>query len=540
MKENNQYNYCNVIGDTHVGCKRKVNEDSFDHFECKNGLVSVVCDGMGGHVGGAKASSLAVETIKELLNNKYFNDPKEAIIEACNEANLVILQYASQHTELSGMGSTCVILIVRDGQVFIGSIGDSRAYLIRSKKIKQLTTDQSYVQLLVDEGVITKEQAEHHPRKNEITNALGLTSMQPATVLSDPINPEAGDCFLLCSDGLSGMVSDKEILKVVGNQTGMTQRERVQELIKRACTNGGLDNITSLIVEFAITPKKKKDCFLRKKHSIIFLCLALIVLCIGGYFIQNHYQKNSNNQKQTNIKPKSNNKNNSIPYNDTIIYKPNTIILEIELHNEFNGIYLILANKDTIPIKRGNIAMDNITITPSENFIRSEHGRKLRFKSNKQPFNSKYITIELKNGNDIISYTIPVKIAPQFINNDNADTDSNKGKKVSKDLQEILDNISSNQKEKEFKEVITGTIKIGKQGTTKVTLISSLGKANNDTLYSSYGIKAGEKKDTWYSYNCKNGNICNIEIDNKKTPTNAIIEIPLANTDKKFTIFVTK
>lgn len=152
------------------------------------------------------------------------------------------------------MGSTCVMLIVRNGKVYIGSVGDSRVYLIRSKKIHQLTKDQSYVQMLVDLGEISKEQAEHHPRKNEITNALGLPSMQSATVLETPINPEAGDCFLLCSDGLSGMVSDEEIARVVSSQSTMSQKMRVDALIERARKHGGLDNITCQIVEFAITP----------------------------------------------------------------------------------------------------------------------------------------------------------------------------------------------------------------------------------------------------------------------------------------------
>lgn len=294
MKQSNQYNYCNVEGDTNKGCKRAANEDWYAHFECNNGLVSVVCDGMGGHVGGSVASHLAVETIQTFLENNYFDDPRKAIIEACNTANSAILQRTSQRPELTGMGSTCVMLIVRNGKVFIGSVGDSRVYLIRSKTIIQLTKDQSYVQMLVDEGAITKDQAEHHPRKNEITNALGLPSMQPATVLPDPLNPEAGDCFLLCSDGLSGMVSDHEIMKVVSNQTSMTQKERVAELIRRACNNGGLDNITSLIVEFSVTPNTGTEVWI--KHPILFRCIlpCLVVAMlfgIGGHALWKYYHK---------------------------------------------------------------------------------------------------------------------------------------------------------------------------------------------------------------------------------------------------------
>lgn len=248
------YSYCNVAQRTDVGCKRKANEDWLGSFECVNGLVAVVCDGMGGHVGGAIASHLAVETIQQFLSANRFDDPRQAIIQACDKANQALLRHTEQHPELAGMGATCVMLIVRDGRVWLGSVGDSRIYLIRQRAIKQLTKDQSYVQTLVDSGQITPEQAEHHPRKNEIYNALGLKTMKPATVLAEPIMPLAGDCFMLCSDGLSGMVPDAEMLAVVSQQATMSQQQRVDTLVQMARNAGGLDNITCQIVEFAVTP----------------------------------------------------------------------------------------------------------------------------------------------------------------------------------------------------------------------------------------------------------------------------------------------
>ena len=389
MKDTNQYSYCNVVGDTDVGCKRNANEDWYAHFECKNGLVSVVCDGMGGHVGGAVASHLAVETIQLFLESNYFDDPCKAIIEACNAANSAILQRTSQQPELTGMGSTCVMLIVRNGKVYMGSVGDSRIYLVRSKKIKQLTKDQSYVQMLVDEGAITKEQAEHHPRKNEITNALGLPSMQPATVLSDPINPEAGDCFLLCSDGLSGMVSDHEIMKVASNQTGMTQRERVSELIQRARKNGGLDNITCLIVEFAITPAPGTNGSGTKNRVLlryVLPCLAaLLLLGIGGYTLWKHLHPTPNPEGTDSI-PKITDNRIPIPCTDTIVWAKNTARLEVEMHGDFGGAYIMLVNKKgetkRIPVVCGNITVDDITITSVEYFSRSEFNGRLRFAFN--------------------------------------------------------------------------------------------------------------------------------------------------------------
>ena len=257
--QSQKYYYCNIEGLTDVGCKRPANEDWFDKFECSNGLVAVVCDGMGGHVGGAVASHTAVEAIRAFLENNFFDRPNEAIIAAVNAGNQAILQRAAQQPELTGMGATCVILIVRDGYVYYGSVGDSRIYLVRQHRITQLTKDQSYVQMLVDRGDITPEEAEHHPRKNEITNALGLPQMTPAVVRPEPIEPEAGDCFILCSDGLSGMVPDQKILEIAGNQAKMTQRERVERLIEKARANGGLDNITSVMVEFSLSPFKKRS-----------------------------------------------------------------------------------------------------------------------------------------------------------------------------------------------------------------------------------------------------------------------------------------
>lgn len=159
------FNYCLVVGQTDVGRKRSANEDSMGNAVTINGLVSIVCDGMGGHVGGATASKIAVNAILENLNTNYYDDPRIAIGESIDIANSAILNEAAAHPELSGMGSTCVLLIVRNGKVYIGHVGDSRIYLIRSRRIVQLTKDHSYVQMLVDKGEITKEQAEHHPRK---------------------------------------------------------------------------------------------------------------------------------------------------------------------------------------------------------------------------------------------------------------------------------------------------------------------------------------------------------------------------------------
>ena len=549
MKDANQYGYCNVVGDTDVGCKRKANEDWYAHFECKNGLVSVVCDGMGGHVGGAVASHLAVETIQLFLESNYFDDPRKAIVEACNAANSAILQRTSQKPELTGMGSTCVMLIVRNGKVYMGSVGDSRIYLIRSKTITQLTKDQSYVQMLVDEGAITKEQAEHHPRKNEITNALGLPSMQPATVLDDPINPEAGDCFLLCSDGLSGMVSDHEIMKVASNQTGMTQRERVNELIQRARKGGGLDNITCLIVEFAVTPTSDANGNgINKRILLRFVlpCLAaLLLIGIGGYALWRHLHEAPAEQETADSTSISTDNRIPIPCTDTILHAKNEAKIEIEVHSSIGGAYLLLINKKgetkRIPVKCGSIVMSDISITPSDCFSRSVSGGRLRFTFNEKTFKDKAATLEFRNGDSVFFCIIPVDNPIQLTGNNpsdiNAANTTPEPRKLRRNLEVLYDD--SNESE-EIEEITSGVVKVGRSGKTQVTLVSSNGKATNTKLFSpTYGIKVGHKETDWYSYRCEHGDVCEITIDNRKVPANATISIPLLNTDKPFKITVT-
>jgi protein phosphatase len=281
---NSNYEFCLIGSYTDVGRVRKANEDYMDCFDTPNGKAVVVCDGMGGHVGGQIASQTAVTAIHDFLINKVFPDPREAIYHAITAANTAILNSTQAQPELSGMGSTCVMLIITpDGKVYYGHVGDSRIYIVANRKIRQLTTDHSYVQMLVDAGQITKEQAEHHPRKNEITNALGIPNMQPPTVCSEPIEPEAGNCFLLCSDGLTGMVDDTHIERVVSNRTLKIQ-QRAEKLVQMANEAGGVDNITVQLVEFALGAQDISGSKKEGKKSLKKLLLFIIpaVLILGG------------------------------------------------------------------------------------------------------------------------------------------------------------------------------------------------------------------------------------------------------------------
>lgn len=291
MEQSDKYSYCHIVERTDVGCKRPANEDHMGHFDTVNGRVAVVCDGMGGHVGGATASHIAVEAIHAFLDSAFIESPYEAIGRAIDEANAAILRQAAAKPELSGMGSTCVLLLIRDGLVYRGHVGDSRIYLIRNRIIKRLTRDDSYVQMLVDMKKLTEEEAERHPRKNEITNALGLPDMKPATVAEDAIAPEAGDCFLLCSDGLTGMVSERDIERIVSRQQELTSQQRADQLVERAKENGGLDNITVQLVEFSLTPGEQDTPRQGTSSSKGKIIAAIVLACClvagaGFYFLK--------------------------------------------------------------------------------------------------------------------------------------------------------------------------------------------------------------------------------------------------------------
>lgn len=281
---------------TDTGKVRSVNEDSMVTFDSPNGRVVVVCDGMGGQNAGDVASQLAVAVIQDILTDNTFPTPEEAITGSVIAANQAILRRASQDESLSGMGATCVMVIIKDNKVYYGSVGDSRIYYISNGTIRQITKDQSYVQTLVDEGRITQKAAEHHQDKNQITNALGIESMTPPVVSQMPIVPEPGSIVLLCSDGLSGMINNNTILTTLSNSNA-TLNERAQQLVNLANAAGGLDNITVQLIEFpagavemkaANKPTAGATAFAntkgrKKGNSVLLVCgFMLLAALIGG------------------------------------------------------------------------------------------------------------------------------------------------------------------------------------------------------------------------------------------------------------------
>jgi protein phosphatase len=224
---------------THVGQVRTVNEDSIG----RQGPLLVLADGMGGHQAGEVASALVVERVLALATGAA--NFQAVLTSALSRANQALLAYAREHQECLGMGTTVVVAKVEANRIYLAHIGDSRAYLWHQEQLTQLTMDHSLVAELVQSGGLTEEEAQNHPQRNVLTRALGT---------SGPVEPEyrevpvtAGDRLLLCSDGLTVMLSDPEIATLLGAES--SPQAAADRLVREANDRGGIDNV-SVIVAF--------------------------------------------------------------------------------------------------------------------------------------------------------------------------------------------------------------------------------------------------------------------------------------------------
>ncbi|HEB88141.1 MAG TPA: Stp1/IreP family PP2C-type Ser/Thr phosphatase [Deltaproteobacteria bacterium] len=228
-----------------IGQVRQANEDSCDIFVREDGTtLLVVADGMGGHRGGATASRTAVETIGELFVSESSGRFAERLGGAIEIANTRIFELARTDPDLEGMGTTLVVFLMderRRGTV--AHVGDSRAYRYRQGRLEALTTDHSVVAEMHRRGLISADEAAAHPRRNEILRSVGVLPQVDVEIASVDIAP--GDRFVLCSDGLTGMVSDEEIAAVVQAES---PDRAVERLIEMANERGGPDNITVQIL----------------------------------------------------------------------------------------------------------------------------------------------------------------------------------------------------------------------------------------------------------------------------------------------------
>jgi len=242
---------------TDTGLVREQNEDCCGTVETQNGTLCVVCDGMGGHVGGMEASRIAVDCVIQYFSKDSYVDIRQALWDALDFANLQIIGMAAENPSLKGMGTTACVLLVQDGCVWLAHVGDSRIYLFvaSEKRLHRLTKDHSYVQGLIDQGIIYEEEAESHPHKNRILKALGIKEDLQAEIADRPVLPAKGDIFLICSDGLSGMVADKRIEAILSEKTDLQHKETT--LMTAAKAAGGWDNITFQLVKINQSSHKK-------------------------------------------------------------------------------------------------------------------------------------------------------------------------------------------------------------------------------------------------------------------------------------------
>ena len=237
-------------GLTDKGCVRKMNQDAYEIQQLdRNTLLCVVCDGMGGAKSGNIASSLAVDVFSQEIQrtwtaNMEWDKADQILKSAVKLANFTVYDQAMQFEEFDGMGTTLVAAFIRGRKASIVNVGDSRAYRINQNGIRQITKDHSVVQMMVDRGELTAEMAKHYPGKNLITRAIGTETMVLCDVYRLEMNK--GDFVLLCSDGLSNMMDDQEILFEVAH--GVNKQHCCKRLLDIAISRGSPDNVTAVLM----------------------------------------------------------------------------------------------------------------------------------------------------------------------------------------------------------------------------------------------------------------------------------------------------
>lgn len=231
---------------TDIGKVREINQDSFA-VDMDHGLF-IVADGMGGHAAGEKASQTAVQIITERLggsvNASSNGQLLDALQTAIQDANREIINASMEDSSMRGMGTTATVIVTKSNQIYVGHVGDSRAYLIRNRRIDQITEDHSIVAQLVRARAITPQEAARHPYRNVITRCLGMQVEVEADTQQREL--KQGDRLLICSDGLSGLVSDDEMLQMV--TTSEDPQKTCVDLVNLALERGGSDNITVVLI----------------------------------------------------------------------------------------------------------------------------------------------------------------------------------------------------------------------------------------------------------------------------------------------------
>ena len=239
-----------ILAKSDIVKAREMNQDSFYAAKEEDEIkLFILADGMGGYKGGEIASSVAVYSAQNYICNNFKETPKDRasilklITDSMEYANLMVYERSKENEEFKDMGTTLDICLIYNNKAFIGHVGDSRVYRIRKNIIRKLTTDHSYVQKLVKDGTITKEEADNHPKKNMLMKAIGCNSLVEPDVMCKGFLKD--DIILMCSDGLTNMLKDDQIYKVLLENS----ENPVAALINAANREGGIDNITTIIID---------------------------------------------------------------------------------------------------------------------------------------------------------------------------------------------------------------------------------------------------------------------------------------------------
>ena len=270
------------------GVKRPANEDDYYIVPAdqdpallqRHGFLYVVADGVGGNKGGRRASHLAVTQLPRHYYGSPDADPAINLKLAVQKTGQDILQEANANPEIGKMGCTVAAMVVKENTLTVTHVGDARAYLMREGQLRPLTKDHTWVQQQVDSGALTEEEARAHPNRNVITRSLGSASV-PSPTVSQPVPLQNGDRLLLCSDGLSGPVSQSEITAVLNRHPNPILANK--ELVKLANRNGGPDNIAVVVVNIGQPAKAAMPMRLLPMLGIIVaLAIFLFILSLAG------------------------------------------------------------------------------------------------------------------------------------------------------------------------------------------------------------------------------------------------------------------
>ena len=237
-----------IATNTYIGLREENQDRLCTKFITENTLLAIVCDGMGGHKAGSVASELATNELAKRISDGYKptmrpNSIRNLLMTSIEATNAVVYKSANENENYAGMGTTCVLALIKDDVSYMINVGDSRAYVIRGNEIQQITEDHSVVGNLVAQGKMTEEEAKVHPQRNIITRAVGVKDTVSADYYEFDI--EKGDFLLLCSDGLSGVCDEETIAKTVTENDLETAVKKLSDI---AIKNGSTDNITVVLI----------------------------------------------------------------------------------------------------------------------------------------------------------------------------------------------------------------------------------------------------------------------------------------------------